>query len=350
MAVTSSAPVDLTSNIDPSTTAAKPNWIVAVSASEASSEALAPSTERAAQAAFSEHGCVLLRGAFPPAVVEAMHREFAAQFGTADLVRMGELAAKPAPKRLMKVSDARYDIVLRMTGAFGHPQVFANGLLLQLLRPLLGQHMLLNSLTAVVSHPSSQQQGIHRDYPHLFDYARGLPAHAVTAVVPLIDVDLVTGPTGVWLGSHLWDSHEMPNQSMTVSALERGDCMLMDYRLMHAGLPNRSGRARPMVYMVYARPWFFDQHNHLGTSRNPVDMPLERYNELPPSVRPLLARAHYNAMLSRWGKVDAPTSVANQAVAASDRGTPAPQAKASRNKPCPCGSGKKYKHCHGQSA
>jgi hypothetical protein len=280
-----------------------------------------------------------------------MHREFSAQFGTADLTRMRELAAGPAPKRLMQVSDARYDIVLRMTGAFGSPEVFANGLLVQLLRPLLGQHMLLNSLTAVVSHPNAKPQHIHRDYPHLFDYGRDLPAHAVTAVVPLIDVDVATGPTGVLLGSHLWDGNEPPGQSMTVTALQRGDCMLMDYRLLHAGLPNRSGRARPMLYMVYARPWFFDQHNHLGTSRNPVDMPIERYNELPTSVRPLLARAHYNAMLSRWGEVDAPPGpAANQVAAVRDRGMLVPWTQASRNKPCPCGSGKKYKHCHGQTA
>jgi ectoine hydroxylase-related dioxygenase (phytanoyl-CoA dioxygenase family) len=29
-----------------------------------------------------------------------------------------------------------------------------------------------------------------------------LLAHAVNVVVPLIDVDMETGPTGVWLGSH----------------------------------------------------------------------------------------------------------------------------------------------------
>jgi preprotein translocase subunit SecA len=27
---------------------------------------------------------------------------------------------------------------------------------------------------------------------------------------------------------------------------------------------------------------------------------------------------------------------------------PAPWAKTSRNAPCPCGSGKKFKHCHGR--
>jgi hypothetical protein len=49
------------------------DWIVAVSASELASGKLAPATESTALAAFHEHGCVLLRGAFPLATVEAMH-------------------------------------------------------------------------------------------------------------------------------------------------------------------------------------------------------------------------------------------------------------------------------------
>jgi preprotein translocase subunit SecA len=29
---------------------------------------------------------------------------------------------------------------------------------------------------------------------------------------------------------------------------------------------------------------------------------------------------------------------------------PPPNRKVSRNEPCPCGSGRKYKHCHGKLA
>ncbi|MFT4122191.1 SEC-C metal-binding domain-containing protein, partial [Bradyrhizobium sp.] len=36
--------------------------------------------------------------------------------------------------------------------------------------------------------------------------------------------------------------------------------------------------------------------------------------------------------------------------AARDPNDPASWGKVSRNEPCPCGSGKKYKHCHGQFA
>ena len=41
-------------------------------------------------------------------------------------------------------------------------------------------------------------------------------------------------------------------------------------------------------------------------------------------------------------------SSARGAQSQAGRPAPAPQAKIGRNEPCPCGSGKKYKHCHGR--
>jgi len=47
-----------------------------------------------------------------------------------------------------------------------------------------------------------------------------------------------------------------------------------------------------------------------------------------------------------------PTLVRNGRVAAAqiDPKNPATWGKVQRNAPCPCGSGKKYKHCHGRLA
>jgi hypothetical protein len=326
------------------------DWVVAVSASEVASGEFAPETEAAAGAAFREHGCVLLRGAFPPAIVDAMYREYAAQLGTLDLAAMREQAEKPPPNRLIGVGRARYDIILRMTGAFGSPEVLANALLLKFLTPLLGQDMRLNSLTVVVSHPGAPQQQAHRDNDHLFNEAGvgpSLPVYAVNVAVPLIDVDLETGPTGVWLGSHRSGrTVAVQNSAMAVIPWQRGDCMLMDYRTLHAGLANRSGQARPIMYLVYGRRWFADDVNHVN--RIPLDMRLEHYEELPESVRPLLVRAYTHAMRLRWQEADTRGLAAprNDQRTAAD---PSSWGKLGRNDPCPCGSGRKYKHCHGRS-
>jgi hypothetical protein len=78
--------------------------------------------------------------------------------------------------------------------------------------------------------------------------------------------------------------------------------MILDYRTLHTGLPNRSGGARPIMYMVYGRRWFFDDVNYIN--RIPLDMPIEQYHQLPESLRPLLVRAFSYAMLTRWHEAE----------------------------------------------
>ena len=158
------------------------DWIVAVSADEVASGALSSESERGAHAAFREHGCVLLRGAFPRPVVEGMFNEFIARYGSLDAQRMQNEAAKPPPNRYLRVGDSRYEITLHVSGALGALDVIANRLLLRFLNPLLGEDMLLSGLTAVVSYPGAAQQHIHRDYRHLFaepDIGPRLPVYAV---------------------------------------------------------------------------------------------------------------------------------------------------------------------------
>jgi hypothetical protein len=282
------------------------DWVVAVSENEAAQGRFDPNNASAAYAALQVHGCVLLRGAFAPATIAGMHAEYLAQFGAMDCAAMEDAAGRPPPNRFFRVGDARYDIALPMTGAFGQPEVFANRLLLNFLVPLLGNDLHLNSLTAVVSHPGATQQHAHRDHPHLY-FEPGVspmqPIYAVNVAVPLIDVDSATGPTGVWLGSHrLPDGTKLQDQDIAARELKRGDCLLLDYRTMHTGLPNRGDRARPIVYLVYSRPWFFDHGNH--RRRVPLDLPLERYNEVPEPVRPLLSRAFSYGMYARWCEAD----------------------------------------------
>jgi hypothetical protein len=284
------------------------DWVVAVSANETAGGELTPETDAAARAALQEHGCILLRGAFPAATIDAMYQEYAAQLGTLDLAAIEAEAKKPPPNRIMYVGGARYDTTLRMTGTFGRPDVFANPLLLKFLRPLLGKDMRLNSFTAVASYPGAPQQAPHRDHDHLFPQpgvAANLPIYAVNVAVPLIDVDLQTGPTGVWLGSHRSGQVvAVQGKDMTAAPLQRGDCMILDYRTLHTGLPNRSGRARPIMYLVYGRRWFFDDVNYIN--RIPLDMPIEQYHQLPESLRPLLVRAFSYAMLTRWHEAEVP--------------------------------------------
>jgi hypothetical protein len=317
--------------------------VVAVSAEEKARGALLPQTERAARAAFSQHGFVLLRGVFAPALIEAMYRDYLTHYGAISLREMQERAKQPPPNRFVYRGEARYQITPPMANAFGAPEIYANGLVRQVLAGPFDNDLQLNSFTLVVSYPGSTFQPVHRDHAHLFakpDVAPLLPVYAVNAVVPLMDTDLAAGPTGLWPGSHLWpDAIEARPESVVAGRLRRGDCMLLDYRTLHSGLANRSTVARPIACMVYARSWFFDDVNYYGTTS--LDLPLEEQEKVPDYARPLLARARSQTMRIRsggdWG--GAPP------VRAAD---PIVRGKVGRNDPCPCGSGRKFKQCHGR--
>jgi hypothetical protein len=314
-----------------------------------------PDTVRAAHAAFHQHGCLLLPGVFSLPYIDAMHQEFNSRYGALGLRGMHELAARPIPNPIGASGTARFEVTLRMSGAFCQPDVFMNPLLYRVLAPLLGADMQLNSFVVVVSYPGAPMQEIHRDHGHLFANERSLgpslPVYAVNCVVPLIDVDLEIGPTGVWPGSHRWPTGvEAEPDEVMACPLRRGYCMLLDYRTLHTGLPNRSQRVRPILYMVYARGWFTDEATHFGV--NSPDMSLEDYHSLPESSHIVLWRALGQAVR---GRTDAGVS---SHLPARPREAPAAQkpadlsrpGKVGRNDPCPCGSGRKYKQCHGRPA
>jgi hypothetical protein len=318
-----------------------------LSADERARGQMLPNTVRAAHAAFYQHGCLLLPGVFPLPLIDAMYQEFVSRYGALDARGMHDLAARPIPNPIGASGQARYEVTLRMSGAFCRPEVFMNPLLYGVLAPLLGADMQLNSFVVVVSYPGAPMQQIHRDHGHLFtnDPTLGpsLPVYAVNCVVPLIDVDLETGPTGVWPGSHRWlTGVEAQPDAVMACPIRRGDCMLLDYRTLHTGLPNRSARVRPILYMVYARGWFTDEATHFGV--NSPDLSLEDYHSLPESSHIVLWRALGQAVR---GRIDSGVSSHLPRRKPDD---PSRGGKVGRNDPCPCGSGRKYKQCHGRSA
>jgi hypothetical protein len=279
-----------------------------------------------------------------------MHQDYIARYGGLDAGGMLEQARRPLPNPIDPRGEARFEITVRMSGAFARPEGFANPLLRGILGPLLGADMQLNSFSIVVSYPGASMQEVHRDHGHLFasepDIGPNLPVYAVNVGVPLIDVDLETGPTGVWPGSHRWPPNVQADPAtVTVCPVQRGDCILLDYRTLHTGMPNRSVRARPILYMVYARGWFSDEATHFGV--NSPDMPLEDYNRVPEQARAPLYRALSQAVRHQGRETGRGARAGGPARMSAD---PSSWGKVGRNDPCPCGSGRKYKQCHGRAA
>lgn len=276
------------------------DWIIHVSQTENASGLLRPETADAASRALRTHGVAVLRHVFSDCAIDRLHEEYFEQYGELGAGEMAERTRLPSPNPFREVGGKRYEVTPRMIGAFADPSVFANPLLLQFLAPLFGEDMRLSAFSVVVSFPGASTQDKHRDHPQLFpegDLGAVLPPYAVNVSVPLVDVDLKTGPTGFWLGSHRWTNPRRPEkQTMTEMPFQRGDCVILDYRTFHVGLPNRTKRIRPVVYMGYGRRWFADDVSY--NRRAPLNMSLETFLSLPESVQPLLLRVYVQAMRS----------------------------------------------------
>ena len=116
----------------------------------------------------------------------------------------------------------------------------------------------------------SLDQPWHGDGPHLFGRSLQCPIHAVNVFIPLCDVTEDIGPTEFIPGSNILAnalSHNATGKNdKSISSYVRptfkaGSVLLYDYRTIHRGTRNVSKIVRPMLYLLYAKPWFRDYTN-----------------------------------------------------------------------------------------
>ena len=166
----------------------------------------------------------------------------------------------------LDVGDKRRMLTVEFQAPFNHPDLYGNPFLLAVMRSLLGDDVVLGSFGAVIALPGAQHQHIHRDHPPLFNneaFDLTLPSFAITLVVPLVNLTPETGSTRVWKGSHRQsDSIKADEATSFVPLMPTGSCYLMDYQLLHGGTPNQSNWVRPLLYLIYHRPWFQEAVNY----------------------------------------------------------------------------------------
>ena len=170
------------------------------------------------------------------------------------------------------VGNARMTLEIELRGSLNQAQIYANEKIYPLMGSLLGEHFIVGSLGAVVSMPGAPNQHIHYDHPPLFpeldseQFCGKISPYAIHCFIPLTDVNAGNGRTRIWPKSHLLP---VSNKSKLISEavyteenLEKGDCLLLDYRTLHAGLENNSSQIRPLMYLIYQRGWFRDIANY----------------------------------------------------------------------------------------
>ena len=242
---------------------------------------------------FRAHGAIWIENLLTTDLVDELRQAYQLHYSSQ---RVSSLKRKYAI-----VGDHRFMITVRIEPPFNDPELFANPLLMPILKGLVGEQLQLSSFGSVVTFPGADAQPIHFDHPPLFEDERTcceLPTYAVTVVVPLIDLNEKTGTTAIWEGSHqqvgsrsqLKHLMEQPDWSDAVLPDAKiGDVYLMDYRVIHGGTANRSEMERPILYLVYGRPWFRDAFNF--RDQPPVDISQSELKRIPQQYRCLFSSA-----------------------------------------------------------
>jgi len=241
-----------------------------------------------AKDALTGPGIVILRAAVEREVLRAARQAIVEGLHDND--------ADGAQDQGIRVGDGRYMVTLKLDPPFDRPELFASPPLHALARATLGVDVIINSLTVVVALPRAQAQRPHVDHRMLFptDEAASMaaPPYALTAIIPLLDLDLSTGSTEVWprgplmATPDLWTS-KLPGS--TVLPLELGDAAIIDYRVCHGGTANPGAVPRPILYIVYSRPWFRDAENF--SEIPPLRVDAQHMANVPAQNRSLFASA-----------------------------------------------------------
>jgi ectoine hydroxylase-related dioxygenase (phytanoyl-CoA dioxygenase family) len=237
----------------------------------------------------------MLENSYDPALVQCLQKEF--------LENYANQHRSEIERTCLKVGLERYMFSIRLQPPFLDAAVYAAPRVLPVVRELLGDDCIIQSIGTVVAYPGAAVQHVHRDHPHLFAEAGGLnaflPPYALHVVVPLVDLDESTGTTALWEGSHRIKTRA-EETGRSKAELERfegavlpwpkmGDCYFMDFRLRHAGTPNISDRPRPILYLVYSRRWFQDRKNF--EMQSPLLITHEEYARIPEEHKKLFLNA-----------------------------------------------------------
>ncbi|MFN7876971.1 MAG: phytanoyl-CoA dioxygenase family protein [Pirellula sp.] len=227
------------------------------SVEELSNQTISRGKLRLASRFFQKHGVLLIENALSPELVSGLAQSF--------FDRYREELRDQDPKGALRVGDRRFMMTVTVSDAFNNPELYAPKLIFPILSKLLGPDFVLGSFCSVASFPGARDMDMHKDHPALFpdwDNDRPLPHFAITMLVPLLGYNSILGTTRVVKGSHTRSSKESQRMEYQDPIAEPGSCLLMDYRLSHQGLANRSDQIRPVLSLVYNRPWFRDYVNY----------------------------------------------------------------------------------------
>ena len=191
----------------------------------------------------------------------------------------------------LEIGGRRLQITIDLEPPFDDPWLFANPWVLPILSAALDKDFVLSGCVVACSLPGAPTQHFHADggilFPR-FGIEQMLPASAIQVAIPLLEMNDIHGTTALSLGSHR-NTGPVADMVRIEPVVREGSCLLWDYRLFHGGTTNRSTMPRPLLTLLYCRPWWID---HLNFRRQaPIRASKGSLARLPQQYKPLLARA-----------------------------------------------------------
>ena len=258
-----------------------------VSAAERAAGQLRPESVELARKLFFEYGVLVIENVFDAELLHTCREHFVREY--ADYFRPGN-----RPADALSIGNQRYQITFAIEGPFNNPGIYANPFIMNLMERLLDSKFQLGCTVCAASLPGAKDQHLHKDHRGLFtknvdDPPMALPPFAITTMVPMVPLDEMTGTTTVRKGSHLMSRPDSANLPRQLPIVDVGSCFLMDMRLSHAGLGNKTDQVRPILNMVYQQRWFADNKNF--SKQHALKIPAGEYEKIPEEHRKLFAWA-----------------------------------------------------------
>lgn len=206
-------------------------------------------------AGFRRDGYLVIGGVLPQERIAGLlghlHREYPGHVGA------------DKPDDFFKVGKRRIVAPVRYAAPFDCADIVTHPLLSDLLAAILGDDYVLEAFGVISSLPGAEEQHVHRDGGILFPDTgidRLLPPSALTAVIPLLAMNEVTGKTAFWPGSHRSGEAERQGEGVAPE-IPAGSLAIWDFRIFHGGLANLGKQARPLLYLTACRPFWIDHRN-----------------------------------------------------------------------------------------
>ena len=236
---------------------------------------------------FRKNGYIILEEIFPKNKIQELCNSFIKDYSNYFEDREYDDARE--------VGDKRFMITVEIKNVFNSKNLYAHPFVIQILNNLLEDKFVISDVNCVASLPGAKPMKKHRDgiVFNRFPLQKMLPSHSIGLLIPLIPFNNATGTTRLFPKSHLTVGENYDDIVNYIDPeINIGSCLLMDYRLLHRGNSNLSNKVRPLLYLNYCNPWYFDHLNFNKQAFLVVDK--ENFDKIPKKYHPLFVRKNIN--------------------------------------------------------